>query len=306
MTTADRTLLEDALLGRLSQGVAHDASIFEFADATHGQGSAEGVRAILADPDSPDAATLAGLLLFPGEALLAELEPLLEQAACSPADASQVAEAVEARCVSARAGLPGGELIDVPLEPGAARTFVARLRLGHNPPPVLAAVLASRYPGPESWALKARLRHCRLEWSPERIAFLASLLGNMPQTKAGPGEETRDVLDWAVGYLESLPPDAPALDHLGGRYAELTTLLKRAQDFHAALAKTSYEVMMAQGARVSLPQPDQVRRELALLDVVCRAVAGRPAWTLAGMLEMDLGFAEDGEAVIAALGGLEE
>ncbi|WP_243359524.1 hypothetical protein [Fundidesulfovibrio terrae] len=301
--------LAQALARLLSKGLEQDASILEFAASTHGEGTAGGLRGILAEPDSPDATTLAGLLLFPSDAQLARLEPIIEEAACSPEEAARVADTVEDGCCAAAAILPGGECVSITLEPGQARAFVSRLRLAHTPPRLLARTVEDRFPAREDqagssappgltgWEIKSRLRHCRLDWTPDRTAFLAALLASATE------EGLLELLDWTVGYLSALPPDAPAMDRLGAKYFELTTLLRRARDFHDALAKSSFEIMMAQGARVSLPHPDQVRRELALLDAVCQAVTGRPSWTLSGMTETDLGAMEDGEEVIAALGG---
>jgi hypothetical protein len=135
----------------------------------------------------------------------------------------------------------------------------------------------------------------------ERICFLTALIKNIPTQG-----EALDILAWAFTYLGSLTDGASALDSLGMRYAELTSRLRHSLDFHAALAKSSFEVMMSQGARVVLPHPDQIRGELALLDAVCLAVAGRPAWSLAGMAEVDIGLFEDGETMIAALGRLDD
>ena len=292
-----------AVVRLMAEGLEQDASVLQFAASTYGEASAEALRRILAQEDGTDAATLAGLLLFPGEAQLAELEPLIEEAACTPGDADRVARAVEEARPAAVALLPGGERVAVPLEPGQASALVSRLRLPHTPPPLLADAITERFPasaGPAQWDLKSRLRHCRLQWTPDREAFLAALLARAPE------ESLREALDWAVRYLDALPPDAPAMERLAVKYFELATLLRRARDFHEALAKSSFEVMMAQGARVCLPHPDQVRAELALLDVVCRAVAGSPAWALAGMTETNLGAVEDGEQMIAALSRLGE
>lgn len=300
MTSGNLERVVRALLLALREGLPQDDSVLHYMASTHGDASPEAMEAVLADRDSPDAATLAGLLLFPSPALMERLEPLLEAAACTPEEARTAAEAVEEASGRTAALLPDGSRLAIALEPGEARTFVERLRLENTPPSELARILQKRSPAPAGWSLQATLRHSSLAWSPQRVSFLAALLGNMDLS----GPKAPEVLAWALAYLGSLPEDAPAAEPLGARQAELTARLRRSLDFHAALAKTSYEIMMAQGARVSLPHPDLIREELALLDAVSRAVTGRPGWALAGMAEQDLGLVEDGESLIEALGRL--
>jgi hypothetical protein len=296
----------------LGEGLPQDSSVFSYLTSVHGEASPDVFAAVLEDRDSADAAVLAGLLLFPGVETLVRLEPVLEAARCSAEDASAVAEAVEAKGGRTRALLPGGQPVDLSLLPGEARTLVMRLRLEHSPPPELTAVLDKGYPGPAAVRLKVVLRHCRLTWAAPRVNFLEALLEGLSPSLSEPGQVSDDtrgaeaapeVLAWALSHLGDLPLEADPGQALGARYLQLTARLRRASEFHAALAGSSFEVMSAQGARVALPQPETVRRELALLDSVSQAVTGRPAWSLAGSAEMDLGEFEDGESVIAALGG---
>lgn len=284
------------ILRLFEEGLPQDAAVLHYMASTHGGASPSDFQAILADRDDPDATSLAELLLFPDKDALNRLELVLEKADCSPKDALTVAEAVGQACPGTRAVLPGGEEVPLPLEPGDAARFVERLRLEHTPPRELSGAVGARFLGESGAPLKVALRHCRLEWTAGRIFFLAALIRNMAST----GEEL-DVLVWALTYLGGLPEGAPPLDSLGMKYAELTTRLRRALDFQADLAKSSFEVLMAQGVRAPLLHPDAIRRELAMLETVCLAVAGRPAWTLAGMTEVDIGLFEDGEAMIAAL-----
>lgn len=301
MTLPERV---QALVGELARvleaGIPQDEGVLDYVRSTHGEGGAEAVREVLARRGDPDAATLAGLLLTAPHALRAALEDALERAACSPAEAAQLGQALEERVDTARVLLPGAAVIDIALEPGEVSTFVARLRSQDNPPAQLADLARERFGQDGGAALRAGLRQSRLEWSAQRTFFMAALLAGLDPGQPG----AQDAVDWALTWLDSLPREAPAAGMLGAKHLELTARLRRSADFHAALAKSSFEVMMAQGARVSLPHPDAVKREIALFDAVCVAVTGRPGWTLAGLVETDLGCADDAESVINALGGL--
>jgi len=280
-------------------GIAQGEDVLAYMRSTHGGESPDDFKAVLSDPDGPDARSLCALLLSPGEAQLAGLEPGLEAAACSPGEALEVSRMMERAFDKAWAVLPCGERIALPLEPGDVAAMVSRLRLDNNPPAPAARVLDERYPPELAARIKSGLRHSRLGWTDQRIFFLAALLGALDPAQPGLDE----ALSWTLTWLGSLPPDAVPADRLGAKHGELTARLRRSADFHAALSKSSFELMMAQGARVCLPHPDEVRRELGLLDTVCRAVTGRPCWALEGVTEVDLGQVEDEESLMRALGG---
>ncbi len=299
MTTDSARRAATAITDMLARGIIQGEDTLDYVRSAHGGDSPEDFEAVLSDHDGPDARSLCSLLLFPGEAQLAALEPVFEEAACTPEDARKAATMVELEVNRTRAILPGGVSIDIPLDPGDVAALVIRLRLDHTPPQLLSRGIDERFTPETASRIKSRLRHSRLDWTGQRIFFLAALFGGLDPARA----DLDEVLSWALTWLSSLPPDAVAAERLGAKHGELTARLRRSADFHAELSKTSYELMMAQGARVSLPHPDEVRRELALLDAVCMAVAGRPGWALEGVMEVDLGQIEDEESLIRALGG---
>ena len=154
-----------------------------------------------------------------------------------------------------------------------------------------------------------------------RRAFLAALLAGAGSGQALGAEESRGaagrgrgaeveegrvraVLAWALSWLSTLPPGTAPLGRLGDKYHELAARLKRAIDFHGMLSKSSFEVMLSQGVREPCLHPESIREELGLLGAVSLAVAGRPAWTLAGLREDDLGGTDDPLDVIRAFGGV--
>jgi hypothetical protein len=299
LKSSPKTKVASFLLRLFEHGLPQDDAVLHYMASTHGGVSPRDFRVVLANRDDPDAASLAELLLFPDNDALNRLELLLEGEEFSPMDAQAVAEALEGIAES-RAILPGGEEVPVILEQGDATRFVERLRLEHTPPSELTEAVTAEFPDESGAPLKVALRHSRLEWTVARIIFLAALIRNIPAK-----DDPLEVLLWALTYLGALPDGVSAMDSLGMKYAELTTRLRRSLDFHAALSKSSFEVMMAQGVRAPLLHPDAIRRELAMLETVCLAVAGRPAWTLAGMTETDLGEVDDGEAALDILGRLE-
>lgn len=286
-----------AVVALLEKGVEQGQEALHYLRATHGGDSPEDVAQALAIPDDPDSRSLVALLLFPGQEQLAALEPELRAAACTPEEAALAARMAEAEVEAAFAVLPGGKRIPLPLEPGDVAALLLRLKPDHSPPPQLANTLLERLPAAQANRCLVLLRHCRLDWSPERVLFLTALAAGLPPDDP----DMEDVLAWTLAWLSTLPPRLSPADRLGPARAELAGRLRRSVDFHEALAKSSYEVMMAQGGRASLPHPEQVRREIALLDAACLAATGRPGWALMGLSEIDLGTVEDEEALLKAL-----
>ena len=311
---------------RLEAGLAQDGAVHDFMESAFGSSGPRALAAILGQGDTADAFTLRALLLAPGPDLLTGLEPALEAARCTPDEALAVAEHLAGTCREtwvilpdeaqpdtvppgeARSGSlpPAAVPVAMALEPEDVRAFVRGLRLDRTAPPELGALVDARFPLEEALALKVLLRHCRLAWPPGRLGFLATLLNRLESGEpAGEGRDARAVLAWALRFLDSAGPQAPAGPALARRYRDLRAQLARAEQFERMLARSSYEIMMSQGLRSPLLHAGSLREELALLDRVCRAVLGRPAAFLDALTEADLGVYQDAEALLAALAGLD-
>jgi len=268
--------------------------------STHGSDSPGSFRAVLADAGSAEADTLAGLLLFPAEAVRVALEPDLEACACTPGEARLLADRVAATVDAVPALLPGGHAVLLEPDAAALRGFVARLRPEANPPRELAGVAQRRHAPPLAWRLKAALRAGPLVPTAARLFFLEALLDRMD----APNQE-QQVLEWALRFLEHLPEDVPPHQALAPRREELSMRLDQALDFRKALAGSSFEVISSQGVRMPHLHPQSLREEIALLDAVCLAVTGRPGWTLEGVARRDMGAVRDADSLLEALGRLE-
>lgn len=328
MNTFRHEALIRAIIVRLQDGLRQDEDVLHAVESTHGDSSPQGIAEVLSQRDSSDAATLAAMLLFPDADLRADLEPLALAARCTAQEALAVGEAVEAAVSSAAILLPGGQRLTLPLEPGDAAAFVDRLQLADSPPEELSRLLRELFDPQEAALLSVMLRTCRLGWNPARMDVLSRLLAGLGKRAAKDGglgpldRPAPELLAWTVSWLDSLGPDALAHsageskrghvwtlpELLGAKHLDLTTQLRRAVEFNRVFSQSSFEVMMSQGVRAPLMHPDAIREQLALLDGVCRILVGYPAWTLSGLTEVDLGEVDvesdnEGEAMIAALGG---
>ena len=294
-----------AILDVFANGLPQDAPVDAFMESTHGGASLETVRHALSRRDDPDAATLAALLLSPSQDVLAALEPAAQDARCCSRQAHHLAQAAEARVTGALLLFGAGGRLEIELLPGEAADFVRRLRLDKNAPRQVLEVAARRYSHKDSLALGVLLRHCGLAWTPQREAFVVRLLENLPAADAGASSgghcAALDVLRWALAWLGSLPGQGAPLDALPRTYHELSAQLRRARDYQELLARSSFEILSAQGMRAPHLHPGTLAGELALLDAVCRATTGHPAWTFNARVDTDLGCLEDCESLMEAL-----
>lgn len=310
-----------ALADCLERGLPQDGAVFDFMESAlelpDGSSGHVALAAVLDQEDSSDALTLRGLLLTPDPGLMAALEPALERARCSAAEAEILADHLARTCRKTWAILPGGASVPLALDPGDVRAFVRGLAPDRSAPPELTVLLDERFLPEEALALKVLLRHCRLAWSPTRLAFMAALLGRL-DAAGPPGPDVRlvgnpddrtdahAVLAWALDFLDTAGLQVSARPALARRYQELCALAGRAEQFEQALARSSYEIMASQGMRSPHLHAGSLRRDLALLDRACRAVLGLPAALLdAPAMEADLGGYEDAESLMAALTRLE-
>ena len=296
--------LIDALRTLFVRGLPQNDEAAQCIEAFIGDFDPETLTGLLANRDSADAATVAELLLFPTTQAMADLEPLLEEARCTTADARTVILALAASLDQTEAIFPNGMRIPVTLKTDDLDAFVTRLKPVAHPPDELAALLNARLPHAASVALKVQLRHARLEWTPARLFFVATLL-RRHEVKHG---DLHALLAFSLELLDLSGPHLPPQTVVGDRHRDLTAQLKAAEQFEELRAKSNYETMMMQGARFAQPHVPSLRAALAMLDALARTMFDRAAGELEeprsrppdGVTERDLGDFMDMDALLRA------
>ncbi|GAB6036774.1 hypothetical protein JCM15519_13330 [Fundidesulfovibrio butyratiphilus] len=290
--------LARTLAAVLEQGLPQERGMLDYAAQTHGVTDLDGLAELVRDRDDACAGPLFCLLLSPGPVTLRQVEPLLAELRLDEAQTREAAERLEHVARSAAFVLPGGRTLWAGLEPGDARTFVAALRPGHNAPDPVERVLGVSYRDTDALDLRVALRQAGLDWTPERAAFVAAVLEGLVHAPelAGP------TLDWALGFLSTVPPQGDVETALAERRRTLATLLGRAAATDALWARNTFETMASQGARPPHLHAPDLRRELALLDRAANA-SGLDAGRGAAVLEEDLGDCQDPDALLRLLGG---
>jgi hypothetical protein len=285
----------------LEAGLPQDEGTLRAIAAASGQADPDSLAKLLADSESSDAAVARALLLYPSDGLKITLEPRLERASCSPDDARLAAEILAGSAGRSVVLFPDGSRLDVPLAPEDARTFVRRLRLERNPPHVLRDILDTRFDPNLASRLKVILRHAPVTPDEKGVAFMGALLAGTSAV----GDALADLTAFALRFWEGLTPEETPEQGLARRYRTLVAQIKQAERLRDALDKSSFEIMISQGARLPHLHEESLRGELVLLNLIARALGLTSAGATSDIIDRDLGASEDAEGLIARFGGLD-
>lgn len=302
--------LADRIAAALEDGLPQDAATLDVVLAALGEGAAAAALARLAaDPETSEHAPLAALLLSPGPSTLAALEPALAAADLDAAGARELAEAVARHFAvgsgRVRALLPDGSRAELAATDQGLRAFVRRLRPEATAPAELRGILARRWGPRQAAELAALLRHSRLDWTRERVFFLAALLerARVGGDGAAP-DDLPGLVAWATGFLDVSGLPLEPRSALVRRRQALQAQLRQAEFLEQALEGGSYEVRMSQGMRLGHVHGPAVRAELAHLERAAALVLGLTGAALDGVGVRDLGRAEDAAELLRLLQGI--
>ncbi|WP_300159249.1 hypothetical protein [Solidesulfovibrio sp.] len=286
-----------AMAALLEAGLPQDAAVAHFIRSTHGDLPPQRLAALAADADDPQGASLAELLLFPGEDTARALEPRLGAARLDAAGAAELARRLGERVRRVVAALPDGTRLAVPLSEEAACRFVSRLGPTRTLPDAVAAAVADRF-GPEA-ALETAVAARRAgppDWSAGATSLARAVASRLPVETP----QALDTLAYVVRFLGGLEPSALPLPALMRHRGRLSAQLRRARQQEQALAASNYETLIMTGARLPYLHAPDIARELALADAAILAATGRPAPDTAGSC-LDMGAFSDMGDLIAAL-----
>lgn len=288
-----------AIARALERGLAQAPETADAVEGVYGTRDPSALGELLADREGGESATLFEMFFFPDAALKASLEPLLSRLAYSKEEAAAVGEAVAGLVSRTAAIMPDGGRLMLAPSAGDVRGFVSRLRLDRNPPGAVADVVDARHRPETAARMRAAMRHSRLSWNRPREFFLSALFRNLDADEG----LALEVMDWALGHLDIVGPEALPEGALGARFNELSSQLKLAEEARELFDRGNFETLMSQGVRLPHVHADSVRREMELVDLASKAVLGRPAGELA-RAERDLGTYDDPAALLDALGGI--
>lgn len=296
MNNADMDTLAGTIAALLAEGLPQDEAVAHFIRSTHGALSPSQLTALVAGNDDPQGASLAELLLFPGEETLQLLEPALAAAALDADGVAALASRLGALARQAVAVLPDGVRLPVPMDAEAIRRFVSRLHPTRTLPADVAALLTKRFGAPAALDLAVTARQAGPEWTPAGASFLRSVLSRL----TGDTATALDTLTYVVRFLGTLSDKALPLPALIAHRRRLAAQLRRARQQEQAQAASNFETLAMTGARLPYLHAPDIFRELTLADAAILAATGRPAPDTAGTC-VDMGIIEDADDLLAAL-----
>jgi hypothetical protein len=289
--------LLEAIAARFASGLPQDASVAHFIRSTHGDLPPDRLEALVADGDDPQGASLAELLLFPGEDTARALEPVLAAAALDDAGVAALADRLGRRVTRALAILPDGTRLAVPVSADAAARFVSRLGPLRTLPAETAACVAERFGQDAALALAVAARRTGpAPWTPGAASLARTVASRLPADAPDAGE----TLHYLVRFLGGLAQGALPLPALIARRGRLAAQLRRARQQEQAMEASNFETLAMTGARLPYLHAPDIARELALADAAILAATGRPAPDTAGSC-MDMGVVADMDGLLAAL-----
>ncbi|NJB66515.1 hypothetical protein GGQ74_000155 [Desulfobaculum xiamenense] len=273
-----------------------------YAERTLGDCDGATLAGVLAEPEHPEHAPLAELLVYPDNALCNALEPLLCRVEPGAEDVAPLAADLLAAAPSPVVTCGDGQRLHVPFDVAAARLLVKRLHIDRTAPSVVRAAIRERFgEGEDAVELLVTLRHARLAWHEPHAAFVADVVALVE----GDVRRMGDALRWTAAFLEDVPPDGDLAGALATRYERARGALTRSDRFRDTLARSNYETMVMRGMREPHFEPEALRRDMELANALSLAVFGMPAAVDAMFPETDLGSFE-GESGLRRLIGLME
>ncbi|WP_156955691.1 hypothetical protein [Solidesulfovibrio alcoholivorans] len=289
--------LLDAIASRFASGLPQDASVAHYIRSTHGDLPPQRLEALVADGDDPQGASLAELLLFPGEDTARALEPALAAAALDDAGVAALAANLGQRVIRATAILPDGTRLAVPVSADAAARFVSRLGPQRTLPAAAAACVAERFGDDAALALAVAARRTGpVPWTPGAASLARAVASRLPAD----APDAQETLHYVVRFLGGLAQDTLPLPALIARRSRLAAQLRRARQQEQAMKASNFETLAMTGARLPYLHAPDIARELALADAAILAATGRPAPDTTGSC-LDMGVVADMDGLLAAL-----
>ncbi len=290
--TDPRARLAERIAALLAEGIRLDPTVLHYIDSTFCEPTPETVADLLAGGPDGDAGPLIELIFFPDEAFQARLEPLLEAERFIPADEGPVLEALRHLRPETRLHFPDGrETVPVRMDPETAGGFVARLRIGRNPAPILAEAVSAHADEDTTTRLKVRLRNCRFPWTGDRVDLMVRLSERLGE----PGNLPLRLFDFALSLLHELPADADLWKAAEAKKAHLFSVLRQSEKAEEQRRKHTVEALILRGVRLPVIDHREITEKIALLDDLCATVFGRVPAAAPGGAEVDLGEFRGGE-----------
>ncbi len=226
---------------------------------------------LLNDADS-ERDTLLDLIFYPDQPLQIDLEPLLENARLSKAEARDLCARLIDRTIHAPIRMPGGEpLIRIRVPAFVKSRYLDRLNITWQLDARLAAAIGRHVASVRQPWLKVRLRNAGLGCAPDQVTFLGRFFERMPDDDPD-FEQCLDLV------LSMMPKSEAAIDPYALLVAHKRSCLRHLQQvrrFESLLRRSNMETLMLQGVRAPHASAEALSNAMRLVDRICWHLFGR-------------------------------
>lgn len=299
-TSAPADVIEEAIRAFLDRGLELGGDVRHFMEATFGDAGPETLRGVLDDPSGTERDSLLDLVFFPDLALQIGIEALLGEHSPGEADITRLEARLKAVPATTQLLFPeAAAAIPLAMPAFTVDAFLARLHLGWQPVPALAAVIERqdfRWLSPTQdpldgrLRLQVRLRNADLSQPPVQVEFLGDFFERCPTG----GGVFVDQLDFIIVFLKEHEAANNLYQALMARKAFLLRHLQKARRAAEFEARNNQETLMMTGVRRPYFDTAAAERTVALIDTVAKVVYGRTEWLEGTPREIDLGHPSEG------------
>jgi hypothetical protein len=275
----------------LERGVELDPPALHFIDSTFFNPTTEKLDALLKTDGRSERDILLEFLVSPDESFQLQLEGLLAAHPVEKESEEKVAGLLDSPPPTMVLRFSDGRgVLRVELTPSLVRRLLSHLKLAWRPPPGLASMLDTVANLEDRNRLRIRLRNCRVDWSPAKVAFMTKLL----ETGGIGSPHDLECIDFALEFLADIGHGVDVSQALDRRKRLLVRALQQSRRQSELLEKSNLESLVSCGVRLIHVDEAAACLQLAHIDRISLAVYGRVhqvPW--ADVVEIDSGEAFD-------------
>lgn len=277
MVSSDRSdsparRLAEAVARLFREGIHLNEATWHFIDSTFSHPSGETLEAILSDETDPERDTLLELIFFPDSGQQAALESEIVRGGFTDEDEADVLSVLCEKPLEARLVVPSeNSSFTVSVPAWAAAAFLRRLHIGRRLDPRLAEAVNCHVPEADRTRVRVAMRNARISQTEKKVRFLE----NFFRENAGGGEDLLEMVDFLMGFLADIREEAGIYRALSERKRSCFRGLRQAVKFEEQLERHNIETLLLQGVRAPHVDKEEMRRQMVLIDRICRAVFGR-------------------------------
>jgi hypothetical protein len=291
-------MLADEIKSIISEGIVLSDDVVHYIDSTFSHPSIEELNAILTDDSDCEGDTLMELLFFPDESIQTRLEELLEQCRPQKEDEERIINCLcrdPLQITFHFEDIRGALKLQIPN--GVIRQFLVRLRISRHLEPALIESIRNYGDEQNSNRFKVKIRNSRFAPSDSKTDFLCRFFDRI-------GSGSNDVfecLDFVLGFFDEITKDGDIYRELIAKKKFYFICLQKARKMDARIEQHNIETLLMQGERVALIDQADARKNMQIIDRICRAVFGKTEYFEQPVSEesrFDVGSPEDIQSIV--------